>query len=252
MPPIFPPSHPFHPTISLPIPSSHPLGHMGGGSWKWKFSLDALWRRWFEGGFPENFLKNSSTTINLQPFCREHYFPDFSGKTYWKFWKIFQNFQKSFSGNSLENPPPRPPPPDWTSPPIPSSKTENGREEWGRKRLDGRGWKGRQGRQGRRKHKTSYRGGGTEKQIKHKRYPEGPARHLDVSRQKVSPHCLETIFDSQLPSPKLSPKMRPKLSLPHKRGFLPLSKLPCGEGSCETIFRLKDKYCLAAIFASRH
>ena len=42
---------------------------------------------------------------------------------------------------------------------------------------------------------------------------------VDVSRQKLSPHCLETIFVSQLPSPKLSPKMPPKLSLAHKRGF---------------------------------
>ena len=49
--------------------------------------------------------------------------------------------------------------------------------------------------------------------------PEGPARQIDVSRQKLSPHCLEAIFDSQLPSPKLSPKMPPKLSLPHKRGL---------------------------------
>ena len=50
-------------------------------------------------------------------------------------------------------------------------------------------------------------------------HPEGPARQIDVSRQKLSPHCLEAIFDSQLPSPKLSPKMPPKLSLPHKRGL---------------------------------
>ena len=49
--------------------------------------------------------------------------------------------------------------------------------------------------------------------------PEGPARQIDVSRQKLSPHCLEAIFDSQLPSPKLSPQMPPKLSLPHKRGL---------------------------------
>ena len=49
--------------------------------------------------------------------------------------------------------------------------------------------------------------------------PEDPARQIDVSRQKLSPHCLEAIFDSQLPSPKLSPKMPPKLSLPHKRGL---------------------------------
>ena len=52
-----------------------------------------------------------------------------------------------------------------------------------------------------------------------KNCPEGPARQIDVSRQKLSPHCLEAIFDSQLPSPKLSPKMPPKLSLPHKGGL---------------------------------
>ena len=57
--------------------------------------------------------------------------------------------------------------------------------------------------------------------------PEGPARHLDVSGQKLSPHCLETIFDSQLPSPKSSSKMPPKLSSPpQERAFFPLSKLP--------------------------
>ena len=56
--------------------------------------------------------------------------------------------------------------------------------------------------------------------VNHYAYTEGPARHIDASRQKLSPHCLETIFDSQLPSPKLSPKMPPKLSLSlaHKRG----------------------------------
>ena len=49
-------------------------------------------------------------------------------------------------------------------------------------------------------------------------FPEGPGRYLDVLRQKLSPHCLETIFDLQQPLPKLSPKMPPKLSLAHKRG----------------------------------
>ena len=43
--------------------------------------------------------------------------------------------------------------------------------------------------------------------------PEGPARHLDASRQKLTPHCLAAIFDSQLPSPKLSLRMPPKLPL---------------------------------------
>ena len=48
----------------------------------------------------------------------------------------------------------------------------------------------------------------------------------DASRQKLTPHCLAAIFDSQLPSPKLSLKMPPKLPLPHKRGFFLLSKSP--------------------------
>ena len=79
--------------------------------------------------------------------------------------------------------------------------------------------------------------------------PEGPARHLDVSRQKLTRQCLATIFDSQLPSPKLSPKMPPNLSLAHKRGHLLLFQNdPCGEGNCETIERQKlsrDNFCPA-------
>ena len=35
------------------------------------------------------------------------------------------------------------------------------------------------------------------------------------SLQKLTPHCLAAIFDSQLPSPKLSPEMPRKLPLPH-------------------------------------
>ena len=49
-------------------------------------------------------------------------------------------------------------------------------------------------------------------------HPEGPARHLDVSRQKLSPHFLETIFDSQLPSPKLNCLLNASQTVsPHKR-----------------------------------
>ena len=63
-----------------------------------------------------------------------------------------------------------------------------------------------------------------------KNYPEALRALRDrlMSRgKKLSPHCLEAIFDSQLPSPKLSLKMPPKLSLPHKRGLLILfQKLP--------------------------
>ena len=64
------------------------------------------------------------------------------------------------------------------------------------------------------------------------------------------PHCLATIFDSHLPSPKLSPKVPPKLSLTHKRGpFFLFQNYPRGEGNCETIERQKlprGGFCPAA------
>ena len=81
-------------------------------------------------------------------------------------------------------------------------------------------------------------------------FPEGPARHLDASRQKMTPHCLAAILDSQLPSPKLSLKMLPKLPLPHNRGhFFLLQNCPRGEGNCAAIERQKlsrGNFCLAA------
>ena len=66
-----------------------------------------------------------------------------------------------------------------------------------------------------------------------KTLPRGPCeRQLDVSRRRLTPHCLATIFDSQLPSPKLSPKMPPKLSLARKRGhFFLFQNDPRGEGT---------------------
>ena len=80
--------------------------------------------------------------------------------------------------------------------------------------------------------------------------PEGPARHHNVSRQILSPHCLETIFDSQLPSPKLSPKMPRKLSLPTQERIFPSFKT---NPVVRVIARqLRDKNCLAAIFGPRH
>ena len=80
--------------------------------------------------------------------------------------------------------------------------------------------------------------------------PEGPARHLDASRQKLTPHCLAAIFDSQLPSPKLSPKMPRKLPLPHNGGhFFLFQNCPRGEGNCAAIERQKlsrGNFCPAA------
>ena len=73
--------------------------------------------------------------------------------------------------------------------------------------------------------------------------PRGPCETpINVSRQKLTPHCLATIFDSQLPLPKVSPKMPPKLSLAQwrKRGhFFLFQNCPRGEGNCETIERQK-------------
>ena len=78
-------------------------------------------------------------------------------------------------------------------------------------------------------------------------------RQIDVSRQKLSPHCLEAIFDSQLPSPTLSPKMPPKLSISptlSREGFLSSFKI---NPAVRVIARqVRDKNCLAAIFAPRH
>ena len=81
-------------------------------------------------------------------------------------------------------------------------------------------------------------------------HPEGPARHLDASRQTLTPHCLAAMFDSQLPSPKLSLKLPPNLPLPHKRGFVSSFKItPAVRVIAQ---QLSGKKSLAAIFASRH
>ena len=86
--------------------------------------------------------------------------------------------------------------------------------------------------------------------LRFKDFPRGPARHLDALRQKLTPHCLAAIFDSQLPSPKLSLKMPPKLPLPHNRGhFFLFQNCPRGEGNCAAIERQKlsrGNFCLAA------
>ena len=80
-------------------------------------------------------------------------------------------------------------------------------------------------------------------------YPEGPAKPFDVSGQKLSPHCLETIFDSQLPSPELSPKMPNCLSTTREGFFSSYRTTPTAR---VIVRQLRDKNCLAAIFVSRH
>ena len=48
--------------------------------------------------------------------------------------------------------------------------------------------------------------------------PRGPCETSRCLAANIDSHCLAAIFASQLPSPKLSLKMPPKLPLPHKRG----------------------------------
>ena len=70
---------------------------------------------------------------------------------------------------------------------------------------------------------------------------------LIMSRGKNCLPCLKTIFDSQLPSPELSPKMTPKLALAHKRGQFSSFKIT---PAVRVIARqLRDKSCLAAILS---
>ena len=85
------------------------------------------------------------------------------------------------------------------------------------------------------------------RQVSHGSQPRGPC---DVSGKKLSPHCLETIFDSQLPSPKSSPKMPPKLSLPHRRGHFSSFKIT---PAVRAIARqLRDKNCPGPKIAPGH
>ena len=66
---------------------------------------------------------------------------------------------------------------------------------------------------------TCWTGGAGPPASNWKEYPEGPARQTDVSRQNLSPHCLEAIFDSQLPSSNCLLKCLPNCLSPHKRGL---------------------------------
>ena len=79
---------------------------------------------------------------------------------------------------------------------------------------------------------------------------EGPARHLDASRQKLTPHCLAAIFDSQSPHPNCLFKCLPNCLFPHKKGLVSVfQKCPHAKGNCKTTERQKlsrGKFCLAA------
>ena len=70
-------------------------------------------------------------------------------------------------------------------------------------------------------------------------------------------NCLPTVSRQFLtrsyPSPKLSPKMPPKLSLPHKRGFFFFFiSLKINPAVRIVARQVRGKNCLAAIFAPRH
>ena len=65
--------------------------------------------------------------------------------------------------------------------------------------------------------------------------------------QKLSPHSLATIFDSKLPSPELSRKTPPKLSLAYKRGLN--ASLEITSAVRAIARQLRGKNCLAAILS---
>ena len=80
--------------------------------------------------------------------------------------------------------------------------------------------------------------------------PEVPARQIDVSRQKLSPHCLEAILTRSYPRPNCLLKCLPNCLFPTREGFLSSFKI---NPAVRVIARqVRDKNCLAAIFAPRH
>ena len=81
-------------------------------------------------------------------------------------------------------------------------------------------------------------------------YPKGPARHLDASRQKLTPHCLAAILTLNYPRPNCLLKCLPNCLSPTIENIFscfkiaPVVRVIAGQ--------LSGKNCLAAIFASRH
>ena len=70
---------------------------------------------------------------------------------------------------------------------------------------------------------------------------------------KLPPHCLAATLNLQLPSPKWSLKMPPKLPLPRKRVFFLFFFFQTPPPPVRVTARqLSSKNCLAAIFVSRH
>ena len=65
-------------------------------------------------------------------------------------------------------------------------------------------------------------------------------RHLNASRQKLTPHCLAAIFDSQLPHPNCLLECLPNCLSPTREGFFSSFKnCPYGEGNCAATERQK-------------
>ena len=73
--------------------------------------------------------------------------------------------------------------------------------------------------------------------------PRGPC---ETSTCPAAPDCLTAIFDSQLPSPKFSFKIHPKLSLPHNRESFD-SSFTMTPHPWAIVQQLSGKRCLAAL-----
>ena len=84
---------------------------------------------------------------------------------------------------------------------------------------------------------------------KNKGFPEGPARHLDASLQKLTPHCPAAIFHSQPPSPNCLLKCLQNCLSPTREDFFACVKI--APAVWVIARQLSGKNCLAAMFAAR-
>ena len=80
--------------------------------------------------------------------------------------------------------------------------------------------------------------------------PEGPARHLDASRQKLTPHCLAAILTLNYPRRNCILKYLPNCLSPTREDIFSSFKIALVVRV--TARQLSGKNCLTAIFASRH
>ena len=79
------------------------------------------------------------------------------------------------------------------------------------------------------------------------KYPEGPARHLNALRQKLTPNCRVTTFDAQLSSPESSLRCPPPKIASHPQERELFSAFKMAPAVRAIARQLSGKSCLAAL-----